>query len=92
MHQEVSKGSELFLNRSDLFSPCWRPDRCFDLNTCVHGLHYVGDKLALIARATSWLVGEGLFVANLDLANVKLSDGGVAARWVAGDLRRSLGL
>jgi SAM-dependent methyltransferase len=45
----------------------WLPDRPFDLITCVHGLHYVGDKLGLIARAASWLAGDGLFVASLDL-------------------------
>ena len=33
----------------------WRPDRDFDLITCVHGLHYVGDKLGLIGPAASWL-------------------------------------
>ena len=53
----------------------WRPDRSFDLITCVHGLHYVGDKIGLIARAASWLVEDGLFVANLDLDNICLSDG-----------------
>lgn len=53
----------------------WRPDRSFDLITCVHGLHYVGDKIGLIARAASWLVDDGLFVANLDLNNICLSDG-----------------
>ena len=40
----------------------WRPDRSFDLITCVHGLHYVGDKLGLVARAASWLAEDGLFV------------------------------
>ncbi len=53
----------------------WCPDRSFDLITCVHGLHYVGDKIGLIARAASWLVEDGLFVANLDLDNICLSDG-----------------
>ena len=57
-----------------------RPDRSFDLITCVHGLHYVGDKLGLIARAASWLIDDGLFVANLDLANLKLPDGRAAGR------------
>ena len=56
----------------------WRPDRPFDLITCVHGLHYVGDKLGLIARAASWLAEDGLFVASLDLANLKLADGRAA--------------
>ena len=61
----------------------WRPDRAFDLITCVHGLHYVGDKLGLIARAASWLAEDGLFVANLDLANLKLADGRAAGRKVS---------
>ena len=67
----------------------WRPDRRFDLITCVHGLHYVGDKLGLVAHAASWLVEDGLFVANLDLHNLKLADGQPAGRRVAADLRRS---
>jgi hypothetical protein len=67
----------------------WRPDRPFDLITCVHGLHYLGDKLGLIARAASWLVEDGLFVANLDLHNLKFDDGELAGRRVAIDLRRS---
>jgi SAM-dependent methyltransferase len=53
----------------------WRPERPFDLITCVHGLHYVGDKLGLIARAVSWLTDNGIFVADLDLANLKLANG-----------------
>ena len=66
----------------------WRPDRAFDLITCVHGLHYVGDKLGLIARASSWLADDGLFVANLDLANLGPADGRAAGRKVSIDLRR----
>ena len=49
----------------------WRPDGSFDLITCVHGLHYVGDKLGLLRRAVSWLAPGGRFAANLDLASVK---------------------
>lgn len=48
----------------------WTTDRPFDLITCIHGLHYIGDKLKLIERATSWLRDDGLFVASLDLDNV----------------------
>ena len=66
----------------------WRPDRAFDLITCVHGLHYVGDKLGLIARACSWLAEDGLFVASLDMANLKLHDGR-AGRSLASALRRA---
>ena len=67
----------------------WRPDRPFDLMTCIHGLHYVGDKLGLIVRATSWLAEDGLFVANLGLANLKFADGRAAGRKVLSDLRRA---
>lgn len=67
----------------------WRPDRPFDLITCVHGLHYVGDKLGLVARASSWLAEDGLFVASLDLHNLKLPDGKPAGRQIAADLRRA---
>jgi SAM-dependent methyltransferase len=49
----------------------WRPTQQFDLITCVHGLHYVGDKLAAICRAASWLTDDGLFMAHLDLNNLK---------------------
>ncbi|MFO0892752.1 MAG: class I SAM-dependent methyltransferase [Isosphaeraceae bacterium] len=66
----------------------WRPDRDFDLITCVHGLHYVGDKLGLIARAASWLTDDGLFVASLDLHNLKVG-GDSSARRLASDLRRA---
>jgi trans-aconitate methyltransferase len=31
----------------------WRPAHRFDLITCVHGLHYVGDKLGALERAVS---------------------------------------
>jgi SAM-dependent methyltransferase len=53
----------------------WRPERKFDLITCVHGLHYVGDKLGVLARALRWLARDGLLVAHLDLASIRLTSG-----------------
>ena len=50
----------------------WQPTFEFDLITCVHGLHYVGDKLGLVERATSWLAPYGKFAANLDRDNLKI--------------------
>ena len=67
----------------------WSPTRSFDLITCVHGLHYVGDKLGLVIRATSWLTDHGLFVANLDIKNLKWPDGQAGGRRVTTELRRS---
>lgn len=58
----------------------WIPDRAFDLITCVHGLHYVGDKLAVLARAAGWLTPTGRFVADLDPANIRLPRGKSATR------------
>ncbi|MEU6748966.1 class I SAM-dependent methyltransferase [Spirillospora sp. NPDC046719] len=53
----------------------WAPDAPYGLITCVHGLHYVGDKLGVLARAASWLSADGLLVANFDTAGVRLADG-----------------
>jgi hypothetical protein len=59
----------------------------FDLVTCVQGLHYVGDKLGVVARAASWLTDTGLLVADLDLTSVRLGDGRPAGRVLAAALR-----
>jgi SAM-dependent methyltransferase len=69
----------------------WRPapEERFDLVTCVHGLHYVGDKLGLLARAAGWLTGDGLLVADLDLASVRLTGGAPGGRRLVADVRRA---
>jgi SAM-dependent methyltransferase len=67
----------------------WEPGRTFDLITCVHGLHYIGDKLGLIRRAAAWLAPEGMFLAHLDLDNLKQEDGSPAGRRVAKQLRKN---
>lgn len=66
---------------------CWSAARSYDLITCVHGLHYLGDKLDLLARAASWLAPDGLLIANLDPASFRLADGRPAARPVLRALR-----
>lgn len=66
----------------------WVPDVPFDLITCVHGLHYVGDKLGVLARAASWLAEDGLFVANFDVRSVRCADGAPAGRRLTAELRR----
>lgn len=48
----------------------WEPDQTYDLITCVHGLHYLGDKLKIIEVSVNALNQYGLFVANLDLDNI----------------------
>ena len=55
----------------------WEPGRSFDLITCVHGLHYIGDKLALLSRAAGWLTPAGRLAADLDLSAIRV--GGLAA-------------
>jgi SAM-dependent methyltransferase len=64
----------------------WTPDQRFDLITCVHGLHYVGDKLGVLTRAASWLTGGGLLITDFDLATVRLPDGKPAGRALASAL------
>lgn len=65
----------------------WTTEQRFDLITCVHGLHYVGDKLGAIRNAVSWLKPDGLFIAHLDFANIRLDDGRPAVRAFMRDLR-----
>ena len=66
----------------------WQPTGRFDLITCVHGLHYIGDKLGVVLRAASWLTDDGQLVAHLDLNNIRLVDGRAASRSVAKELRQ----
>ncbi|RMI32340.1 class I SAM-dependent methyltransferase [Nocardia stercoris] len=65
----------------------WWPDRPANLVTCVHGLHYVGDKLALLAAMLRWLTPGGKFVANFDPHSIRHADGSSAARRVLARLR-----
>ncbi|XVQ13225.1 class I SAM-dependent methyltransferase [Spirillospora sp. CA-255316] len=66
----------------------WAPEGRFDLITSVHGLHYVGDKLGVLARAASWLTGDGLLVASFDARSVRLGDGTAGSRRLTAELRR----
>jgi SAM-dependent methyltransferase len=50
----------------------WNPTQKYDLVTCVHGLHYLGDKLKVIEQSVQALTDDGLFIANLDLRNINL--------------------
>ena len=53
----------------------WAPaDPAFDLITCVHGMHYLGDKLGVLTTAATWLAPGGRFTANLDLTNLRTAD------------------
>lgn len=65
----------------------WQADHAYDLITCVHGLHYIGDKLGLIARAVSWLAADGLLLAHLDLNHLLLEEGRPHVRRFASELR-----
>jgi len=67
----------------------WQPPRRFDLITCVHGLHYVGDKLGLLVRAATWLTDTGMFVADLDLTSIRLAGGQPAGPRLTTALRRA---
>ncbi len=51
----------------------WKPDRAYDLITCVHGLHYIGDKLGALCSVAGWLTMEGELLAHLDMANLRLT-------------------
>ena len=52
----------------------WSTATCFDLITCVHGVHYLGDKLGLIMQARNWLKENSRLVCSLDLRNLRMVD------------------
>ena len=60
----------------------------FDLVTCVHGLHYVGDKLAVLERARG-LTDDGMFVASFDPNGVRYADGSPARQALTAALRKA---
>ena len=55
----------------------------------MHGLHYIGDKLALLQRASSWLTERGQLAANLDLRNLVIQGESRSTRTMAAELRRA---
>lgn len=81
------RGTALQLECASITS--WSPSRRFDLITCVHGLHYIGDKLALLTRIAGWLSDDGQFSADLDLNSIRLADGRPAGRKLATALREA---
>jgi SAM-dependent methyltransferase len=64
----------------------WETNQVFDLISCVHGLHYVGDKLGIIQKAARWLRAGGLLVAHLDYDNLRLSNSASARMRIGRDL------
>lgn len=67
----------------------WQPESKFDLITCIHGLHYIGDKLGLIARVASWLIPAGQFIANLDLNNIEVRADSDSTRLMTAAIRKN---
>lgn len=51
----------------------WTNDEQYDIITCVHGLHYVGDKLQVVQKACRALTEQGVFIAHLDFKNIKIA-------------------
>jgi len=56
------------------------PTQKADLITCVHGLHYIGDKLGLLTHLSGMLAEGGIFIGNIDPANIRIQ-GAVSNGW-----------
>lgn len=62
----------------------WQPTVQYDLITCIHGIHYIGDKLGAIRHCLQQLKEDGLLAINLDPINLKDEKGQVLqAQWKA---------
>jgi SAM-dependent methyltransferase len=53
----------------------WASAEQYDLITSVHGIHYIGDKLKVLSIILERLTEQGVFIANLDLNNIKFLNG-----------------
>jgi SAM-dependent methyltransferase len=67
----------------------WETTERFDLVTCVHGLHYIGDKLGLLWKAAGWLRDGGLLTAHLDYRNMRIEGRTSSGAQIGKDLRRA---
>lgn len=67
----------------------WETDERFDLITCVHGLHYVGDKLGLLQRASGWMNENGLLLMHLDYRNMRIAGQRSSGATIGRDLRHA---
>lgn len=66
----------------------YNPSLNFDLITCVHGLHYIGDKLSIILRAINWLTKDGLFLASIDPNNFYNENGVLIGKSIIQELKK----
>lgn len=48
----------------------YRTELKFDLITCVHGMHYLGDKLKIIEIVSNLLKSDGYFTCNLNTKDI----------------------
>lgn len=51
----------------------WTYKEQYDLITCVHGLHYVGDKLTALANSLRAVSDAGIMIASLDINSIKIA-------------------
>ncbi|RFS21421.1 methyltransferase domain-containing protein [Chitinophaga silvatica] len=50
----------------------WTSSEQYNLITCVHGIHYVGDKLKVLGTALKSLANKGILLMNIDLKSIKV--------------------
>jgi SAM-dependent methyltransferase len=67
----------------------WQPSQPYDLVTCVHGIHYLGDKLGLIQKVLAHLKPNGLFAFNFDMHNFRDAQGQPMVAWWKGQCNQS---
>ncbi|ACU60212.1 methyltransferase domain-containing protein [Chitinophaga pinensis] len=54
----------------------WEPATPYDLITCVHGLHYMGDKLHVLSKIFAAISENGVFYGNFDVNSVIITGAG----------------
>jgi len=89
MFSTVPKSAKDFLHLQAGSVYDWVPNQPYDLITCIHGIHYLGDKLALLQKALGWLKPDGQLIANLDPDNLMDAGGNSLSKWWKAECRRN---
>jgi SAM-dependent methyltransferase len=67
----------------------WNPVHCYDLITCIHGVHYLGDKLGFIRKAIGCLKPSGRLIMSMDPDNLRDEKGASLSAWWRAECRRN---
>jgi 2-polyprenyl-3-methyl-5-hydroxy-6-metoxy-1,4-benzoquinol methylase len=75
------------LNLIDSSIEDWTSPHTYDLITCIHGLHYLGDKLSVLCRIGLMLKPDGQYYGSFSPTNILNETGKPLTNWLNGQFK-----